>query len=130
MAKHSRVNEVVTAAVIEALEKDKSGLVAEITADVLNDRTDSRSLFYSYLGGYGGTSLESIARRHVQDIAAEAVKAWIDERADDVRVAVVGKLSADALADSYIKRLINLAEDSDIDVRVNIEAPRSDEDDD
>lgn len=134
MAKANRVNEVVSAAVIEALEKDKSGLVAEITADVINGN-DSGGGYASmaYLMGYGGgdgrTHLERTAREHIRRLAAEATTAWIDDRAEDIRAAVVSKLNADALADSYISRLLGVSADA-ISVSVRIESPSNDEDDD
>lgn len=133
MAKSDRVNETVTAAVIEALEKDKSGLVAEITADVLNgpDR-GTYGLMANYLAGWDGgdgasTYLERVARDHIRKLAAEAVVGWLNQRSETLREAVVAKIDAEAIADAYIKRLLDICED-DISVSVRVEAPSRDDD--
>lgn len=132
MAKADRVSKVVTAAVIEALNKDQSGLVAEITADVLNgDSSDDYGIYYSMLRGYGGrgkTHLEHIAREQVKSISADAVAEWFAERADDLKAKVRAKLDLDAIADSYVARLVAAA--SETDVEITVEYPTRDEDDD
>jgi hypothetical protein len=127
----AKVNEIVTAAVIEALSKDKSGIVAEITADVLTGKDDSYGLFsYMYGGGGGGkTYLERLARDQVKLIASEAVTDWFAKNKKEIRAAVMAKMDAEALADSYVKRLTGIAAESDIDVRVDISAPDSGDDD-
>jgi hypothetical protein len=134
MAKADRVSEVVTAAVIEALNKDKSGLVAEITADVINGEDETYGgLFRSmYFGGAtkGKTRLERVARDEIGKIADAAVAEWFAERADDIRAKVKEKLDLDAVVDTYTARLLNVVSSGEISIDVDVSHPATDSDDD
>lgn len=133
MAKADRVSKVVTAAVIEALNKDQSGLVAEITADVLDNADDDyRSMFsYAFGGGTKGkTHLERVAREQIKSIANEAIAEWFAERADDLKAKVREKLDLDAVVDSYTARLIEVVSSGETSISVEVSYPSQDSDDD
>jgi hypothetical protein len=114
------MNQIVSAAVVSAMEEQAPKLLGELVEKVLGQEVNEHGGKPDSWSHQRMTLLEYTARNELRRIVQDTVREWVKGKEDGLRATIQTKLADGGIADAFVNAIIRDIETRDIQLDLSV----------